>query len=85
MGALSSSRVLANMSVSQKLPHDSRALAQMQFKFISIITPVSPTMRKQEDVHLSRRRKPRFQLAHFRFSPHLAQQVCIILHNNSGV
>src|SRR6266699_6029491 len=40
-------------------------------------------VRKQEEAHLSGRRKARFQLGSFRFSFQLAQQVCIVPYNGS--
>ena len=49
----------------------------------SILTPVSLVVRKQEEAYLSGRRKARFQLGSFRFSPHLAQQDCIVPHDFS--
>src|SRR5260370_40658197 len=44
---------------------------------------VSMEAMKQEGAHLSGRRKACFQLGSFRFSPHLAQQVCIVPHDFS--
>src|SRR5258707_628350 len=50
----------------------------------SILTPVSIVVRKQEGAYLSGRGgKACFQLGSFRFSPHLAQQVCIVPHDLS--
>jgi hypothetical protein len=44
---------------------------------------VSMVVKEQEGAHLSGRRKALFQLGSFRFSPHLAQQACIVPYNGS--